>query len=40
MTLTADEEAKLLADQWYYVVRSTTEPNGEIRGQIVTTVKN
>ena len=40
MTLSADEEAKLLANQWYYIIRTSTEPNGEVRGQITTTVKN
>ena len=40
MTLSADEEAKLLAGQWYYVVRSANYTNGEIRGNVNTTIKN
>lgn len=40
VTLSADEEAKLLAGHSYYVVRTTNYANGEVRGNITTKVKN
>ena len=36
-TLTEEEESSLLDNEWYFVVgNSTTYPDGEIRGQIMT----
>jgi CHRD domain len=40
VTLSQEEEAKLLAGSWYYVVRSSNYANGEIRGNVNTTIKN
>lgn len=40
VTLSADDEVKLFADQAYYVVRTSTYANGEVRGTINTKVKN
>jgi hypothetical protein len=40
VTLSADDEVKLLANQAYYVVRTSTYANGEVRGNINTKAKN
>lgn len=34
MTLTDDQETKLKAGQWYYILSTTNHASGEIRGQI------
>ena len=36
--LTAQQQADLNAGLWYVIIRSTTNPDGEIRGQIFSTV--
>ncbi|MBS4098815.1 MAG: CHRD domain-containing protein [Sulfuricella sp.] len=35
VTLTAAQEADLLAGKWYFNVHSTTNPGGEVRGQMI-----
>lgn len=39
MTLTDAQETQLLNNGWYYAYGTTTNPNGEIRGQITTTLQ-
>lgn len=39
MTLTDAQETQLLNGGWYYVYTTTAHPNGEIRGQITTTLQ-
>jgi hypothetical protein len=36
-TLTAEQETQLLTGKWYYNIHTTTNPGGEIRGQITAT---
>ena len=36
ITLTADQETDLLANNWYLNVHTATNPGGELRGQVVT----
>jgi len=39
-TLTNAQAAELVAGNWYVLIKSTTFPSGEIRGQITTTASN
>jgi hypothetical protein len=38
-TLTADQETQLLNNGWYYTYSTVTNPGGEVRGQITTTLQ-
>lgn len=37
VTLTADQASQLLNGGWYYVISTSSNPNGEVRGQITAT---
>ena len=37
LTLTEDQEAQLLEGNWYYTLKTTKNPNGEVRGQMTAT---
>lgn len=39
VTLTAEQEADLLANKWYYTVGNATYVTGEVRGQIMATAQ-
>jgi hypothetical protein len=37
MTLTADQATQLTTGNWYYILGTTANPNGEVRGQVTAT---